>query len=80
MSDSDQKYLKRKSAAHHEMFNSSQAPWGVGVTQGSVPQIKKNIDPDAMLAAGKKTIPTYGDPQQIMGDMTVQEVQNELSQ
>lgn len=74
---------KRKSAAHHEMFNSSQAPWGVAPTTGSVPQIKKQpIDPDEMPAAGKKTVYNNSDSQngRPLGEQSIQELQNELSQ
>jgi hypothetical protein len=57
--------LKRKSAAHHMMFDQSTAPWGVERTQGSVPQIKQQVvDPDEFPAAGMKTYPR-DIPQQI---------------
>jgi len=46
--------LKRKSAAHHKMFDQSTAPWGVERAQGIVPQMKR-IDPDNLPAAGIKT-------------------------
>lgn len=74
-------YFKKKSAAHHEMFNSSQAPWGIEQTSGSVPQIKRKIDPDEMPAAGKKTVynPSNPDGTRPYGDVSVQELQNELS-
>jgi len=52
---SDQQSVpKRKSAAHHMMFDSSQAPWGTNQAAGSVPQIKK-VDIAELPAAGKKT-------------------------
>ena len=54
--DEEDKERVRKSAAHHMMFDSSQAPWGVERGQGIVPQIKKQkTNPDDMPAAGMKT-------------------------
>ena len=75
----DNDKFKTKSAAHHEMFNSSQAPWGIEKTTGSVPMIKHSNNPDRMQPAGKKTADIAPDGSKILSESTVQEMQNELS-
>lgn len=40
--------------AHHLMFDTKEAPWGVERNGGSVPQMKK-VDPLQLPAAGKKS-------------------------
>jgi hypothetical protein len=74
--------VKKKSAAHHEMFNSSQTPWGVERSNGIVPQIKRGMDPEEMPPAGRKTTinKALDEDSRLHGDLTVQELQNELSQ
>lgn len=81
--DRDSNVIKRKSTAHHEMFNSSQTPWGVEKAQGSVPQIKRmSMDPEEMPAAGKKSIFNNRSDSLTKGgvmDASEQELQNQLS-